>query len=71
MILAGKFNYRVARNFWGSLVLPLAIFRVLRELIFAVITDSVVFLAGNYFLRFSKYSVSSSDNIFVFVKYMQ
>ena len=44
MILARKFNYRVARNFCGSLFLPLAIFCVLRELIFAMMTDVFVFV---------------------------
>ena len=49
----------------------LAIFCVLRELIFATNTDWF-FLAGNLiFAIFRKYPVPSIDNIFVFVKYVE
>ena len=52
------------RNFCG-----LAIFCVLRELIFAIRTDWF-FLLGIDFCDFRKYPVPSIDNIFVFIEYV-
>ena len=48
----------------------LAIFCVLRELIFAIRTDWF-FLVGINFCDFRKYPVPSIDNIFVFIDYVQ
>ena len=48
----------------------LAIFCVLRELIFAIRTVWL-FLLGIFFCDFQKYAVPSIDNILVFIEYVQ
>ena len=56
----------MARNFCG-----LAIFCVLRQLIFAIRTDWFFSQLELIFAIFSKYPVHSIDDIFVFVKNVQ
>ena len=60
-------NYRVARNFCWSFFCGLAIFCVLRELIFPIRTDW--FCLELIFAIFRKYPVPSIDYIFVFIEY--
>ena len=57
-------NYRVARNFFGSFFCGLAIFCVLRELIFPIRIDW--FCLELIFAIFRKYPVPSIDYIFVY-----
>ena len=57
--------------FAGVYFCKLAIFCVLRELIFAIKTDWFFWLEIYFFAIFRKYPVPSFDNIFVFVKYVQ
>ena len=58
---------RVARNFCGFFFFGLAIFCVLRELIFPIRTDW--FCLELIFAIFRKYPVPSIDYIFVFIEY--
>ena len=58
---------RVARNFCGVFFCGLAIFCVLRELIFLIRTDW--FCLELIFAIFRKYAVPSIDYIFVFIEY--
>ena len=58
---------RVARNFCGFFFCGLAIFCVLRELIFPIRTDW--FCLELIFAIFRKYPVPSIDYIFVFIEY--
>ena len=58
---------RVARNFCGFFFCGLAIFCVLRELIFLIRTDW--FCLELIFAIFRKYPVPSIDYIFLFIEY--
>ena len=49
----------------------LAIFCVLRELIFAIRIDCFLFLGTNFFAIFRNYAVPGIDNIFVFIEYVR
>ena len=62
----------MARNFAGVYFCGLAIFGVLRELIFAIRTDWFFPLGITVIFEiFRKYPVPSIDNIFVFIEYVQ
>ena len=62
----------MARNFAGVYFCGLAIFGVLRELIFAIRTDWFFPLEITVIFEiFRKYPVPSIDNIFVFIEYVQ
>ena len=68
-------SHCVARNFCrkfcGSFFFGgLAIFCVLRELIFAIRIDCFLFLGTNFFAIFRNYAVPGIDNIFVFIEYV-
>ena len=66
-------DYRVARNFGGSLIIfaDWRFLGVLRELIFAIWTDFFFSCWELIFAIFRKYPVPSIDNIFVFIEYVQ
>ena len=65
-----EFNTVLREIFAGVYLCGLAIFFVLRELIFAIRADWF-FRLGINFTLFRKYPVPSVDNIFVFIEYMQ
>ena len=70
MIVFNKLTTEWHENFVGVYFCGLAMFYVLRELIFAIRTDW--FSCWELiFAIFRKYPVLSIDNIFVFIEYVQ